>query len=81
MCQNNMKLTLKMVLYHQTSIIILGKNKRAVIDMLGLRSTAQRQEIMTKYKETHKKVSVYFEQYSPMWHFRKLDAVDVEIKN
>ncbi|CAB3986629.1 annexin A6-like [Paramuricea clavata] len=33
----------------------IGKNKRAVIDMLGLRSTAQRQEIMTKYKETHKK--------------------------
>ncbi|XP_028396288.1 uncharacterized protein LOC114520254 isoform X2 [Dendronephthya gigantea] len=33
----------------------IGKNKKAVIQMLGLRSTAQRQNIMTSYKETHKK--------------------------
>ena len=35
---------------------ILGKDKEAIILLLSSRSNAQRQTIVTKYKETHKKV-------------------------
>jgi hypothetical protein len=57
-------------------IIFSGNNKNAVIEMLSLRSTAQRQTIMTKYKETHKKVRIVSLQYSSLWRFKKLDKCE-----